>query len=177
MCTFSSEIKHVFRAFIAWWTPKRTFGRIREQISENPRRRILTNFASLIELLVYLTFSRVLLLFLVLFQNCLDISTEIFVHCFFKSEAFRPLSEATGISSSFKLILDVIFLVFSRCKEDKKTLKTVKITATLNRALLFGLLVMSHFHVSRLLSPSERAYCTAIFESRVWRHEHVLFLL
>ena len=32
------EIKHVFRAFIAWWKPRRTFGRIREQISENPRR-------------------------------------------------------------------------------------------------------------------------------------------
>ena len=32
------EIKHVFHAFIAWWKPKRTFGRIREQISESPRR-------------------------------------------------------------------------------------------------------------------------------------------
>ena len=31
-------IKHVFRAFIAWWKLRRTFGRIREQISEiNPR--------------------------------------------------------------------------------------------------------------------------------------------
>ena len=40
------------------------------------------------------------------------------------------------MSSSFKLILDVIF---SRCKEDKKTLKTVTITATLKRTLLFGL--------------------------------------
>ena len=28
----------VFRAFIAWWKPRRTFKRIREQISENPRR-------------------------------------------------------------------------------------------------------------------------------------------
>ena len=28
------EIKHVFLAFIAWWKSRRTFGRIREQISE-----------------------------------------------------------------------------------------------------------------------------------------------
>ena len=27
-----------FRAFIAWWKPRRAFGRIREQISKNPRR-------------------------------------------------------------------------------------------------------------------------------------------
>ena len=32
------EIKHVFCAFIAWWKPRRTFGRIREQFSEKPRR-------------------------------------------------------------------------------------------------------------------------------------------
>ena len=31
------------RAFIALWKPRRMFGRIREQISENPRRS-LTNF-------------------------------------------------------------------------------------------------------------------------------------
>ena len=35
---YIEEIKHVFRAFIAWWKPRRMFGRIREQISENPRR-------------------------------------------------------------------------------------------------------------------------------------------
>ena len=33
---YIKEIKHVFRAFIAWWKPRRTFGRIREQINENP---------------------------------------------------------------------------------------------------------------------------------------------
>ena len=32
--SFIYEIKHVFHAFIAWWEPRRTFGRIREQISE-----------------------------------------------------------------------------------------------------------------------------------------------
>ena len=30
--------KRVFLAFIAWWKPRRMFGIIREQISENPRR-------------------------------------------------------------------------------------------------------------------------------------------
>ena len=30
--------KRVSRAFIAWWKPRETFGKIREQISENPRR-------------------------------------------------------------------------------------------------------------------------------------------
>ena len=34
---FIKEIKHVVRAFIAWWKPRRTYGRIREQISENQR--------------------------------------------------------------------------------------------------------------------------------------------
>ena len=36
---FIKEINHVVSAFIAWWKPRRTFGRIPEQISENPRRR------------------------------------------------------------------------------------------------------------------------------------------
>ena len=31
------KIKYVFRAFIAWWKPRRTLGRIREEISENLR--------------------------------------------------------------------------------------------------------------------------------------------
>ena len=31
-------MKHVLRAFIAFWKPRRAFGRIREQISENLRR-------------------------------------------------------------------------------------------------------------------------------------------
>ena len=32
------RIKHVFRDFIAWWKSRRTFGRIWEHISENPRQ-------------------------------------------------------------------------------------------------------------------------------------------
>ena len=34
---FIKEVKHVLHAFIAWWKPRWMFGRIREQISENPR--------------------------------------------------------------------------------------------------------------------------------------------
>mgnify|MGYP001793265944 CR=1 FL=1 len=30
--------KYFLRSFIVWWKPRRTLGRIREQISENPRR-------------------------------------------------------------------------------------------------------------------------------------------
>ena len=33
---FIKKIKHVLRSFIAWWKPRRTFGKIRELISENP---------------------------------------------------------------------------------------------------------------------------------------------
>ena len=44
---FIKEIKYVFRAFIAWWKPRRTFGRIREQIGENliTCSRFFTHFA------------------------------------------------------------------------------------------------------------------------------------
>ena len=38
-------MKHVHRAFITWWKPRRTFGRIREQISKNSRRSRGFSFA------------------------------------------------------------------------------------------------------------------------------------
>ena len=44
-------IKHVIHTFIAWIKLKQTFGRIQEQISENPRCSLLKNFHKLIKLL------------------------------------------------------------------------------------------------------------------------------